>query len=176
MATLEKAFYSLAIILELFSGLACAEPGNYQVELIVFSQTLPTTESFEQTTSQIAWPPGLVELSSYKQPERTALDDSYAALSQNSCYKPIAHVAWIQPDGGGPLHIQSADSKLNGYLQMQREQNLQLTADLEFTPRRSHSADKASIYRLHEKRSIRPNELYYLDHPKFGLIVKVSPL
>ncbi|MGZ5051222.1 MAG: CsiV family protein [Methylobacter sp.] len=170
MTVLGKA--ALTVILGLFSGLAYAETGSYQIELIVFSQTSPNTESFEQTTSQIIWPPGLVELSNYKQPEHTTLDDSYAVLSQNSSYKPIAHVAWIQPDSGAPLHIQSADGKLNGYLQMQREQNLQLTVDLELGPYRG----KTSIYRLNEKRHVKPNELYYLDHPKFGIIVKASPL
>jgi hypothetical protein len=30
------------------------------------------------------------------------------------------------------------------------------------------------IYRLTEKRSIKLNEVYYLDHPKFAVIAKIS--
>jgi hypothetical protein len=31
------------------------------------------------------------------------------------------------------------------------------------------------LYHLHESRRMRSNELHYLDHPKLGLIVKVTP-
>jgi len=118
----------------------------------------------------------LTELSAYKKPDSTMLGDSYAALAKDSTYKPIMHVAWIQPVGTGgssaPVRIQDNDGKLNGYLQIEQGQGLQLAIDLELA---TNSSNGSIIYRLNEKRLIKLNDVHYLDHPKFGVIAKVSP-
>jgi len=180
MTMLKIMACSLAAILGLFSGPVLAEGGSYQIELIIFSQAMPNTEQFEQPASQINWPSDLTELSAYSKPDATILDDSYAALSKDSAYRPILHVSWIQPTGEGglsaPVHIQSADGKLNGYLQMQHEQSLQMAVDLEYASNQSDSSGNSIIYRLNEKRPIKSNEIYYLDHPKLGVIAKISAL
>lgn len=174
MTMLKIMVYSLAAML--FCSPVLAENGAYQIELIVFLQAMPNTEVFEQTASQIKWPSGLTELSSYKKPDSTALDDSYAALSKDSTYRPILHIAWIQPTENGPVRIQGADGKLNGYFQMQHKQGLLMTVDLELTSNQNDDSGNAIIYRLNEQRPIKFNEVYYLDHPKFGVIAKISPL
>ncbi|MDO9049601.1 MAG: CsiV family protein [Methylobacter sp.] len=170
--------YSLAAML--FCSPVLAENGAYQIELIVFLQAMPNTDVFEQAASQIKWPSDLTELSAYKKPDTTTLDDSYAALAKDSTYQPVLHVAWVQPVGerglSAPVHIQSADGKLNGYLQIQHEQGLQMTVDLELTSDSGDGFSKTVVYRLNEKRPIKLNEVYYLDHPKFGVITKISPL
>jgi hypothetical protein len=175
MTMLKIMAYSLAAML--FCSPALAENSAYQIELMVFSQAMPTTEVFEQTTSEISWPSGLTELSAYNKPDATTLDNSYAAIAKDSAYRPIMHVAWVQPKAAGelsaPVHIQDPDGKLNGYLQIQQGQGLQLAVDLELT---ASSGDGSVIYRLNEKRAIKLNDVYYLDHPKFGVVVKVSPL
>ncbi len=159
---------SLAALLGLFNSTVLAEGGAYQIELIVFSQAMPNTEVFEQTASQINWPSDVTELETYKKPEATALDDSYAAIAKDAAYQPILHVAWIQQAGSVPVHIQSSDGKLNGYVQLQQGQ---LSVDLELA-----SNPGEMIYRLTEKRPIKLDEVYYLDHPKFGVVAKMSPL
>jgi hypothetical protein len=172
--------YGLAVMLWLYSGLALAEGTEYQVEVIIFSQAMPNTEVFDQTVSQITLPSDLTELSAYKKPENTTLDDSYAALSRDSAYQPISHIAWIQSLGdagqSAPVHIQSMKSRLNGYIQMQRVQGLQMTVDLEFSSNQDNNSGDSLVYRLNEKRPIKLNEVYYFDHPKFGVIVKVIGL
>lgn len=165
---------SLVAMLGFFSSPVLAEGGAYQIELIVFTQSMPTTEVFEQAI-QTTQPPDLTELSAYKKPDTTTLDDSYKVVSKDPAYKPILHVAWIQPvvgEGGlsAPVHIQGAEGKLNGYVQMQQGQGLQMMVDLELT------VDGLVVYRLNEKRPIKLNEVYYLDHPKFGVVAKISPL
>lgn len=180
MKLIKLMVYCLAATLGFFSNHLLAESGAYQIELIVFSQTMPNTEEFKQTASQLKLPTALTELSAYKKPDNTTLDDSYAALSKDPTYQPILHIAWIQPTGEGalnaPIHIQSADGKLNGYIQLQHNQSLQMTVDLELTSNSSSESNATLIYRLNEKRPIKLNEVYYLDHPKFGVIAKVSPL
>ncbi|MGZ4969081.1 MAG: CsiV family protein [Methylobacter sp.] len=181
MTILKIMVCSFAAILALLGGPVLAEGGPYQIELIVFTQAMPTTEVFEPTTQPTQWPSDLTELSAYKKPDATTLDDSYAALSKNSAYKPILHVAWIQPvvgEGGisAPVHIQSADGKLNGYVQMQHGQGLQMMVDLELAANSGDGSGKALLYRLNEKRLMKLNEVYYLDHPKFGVVAKISSL
>jgi hypothetical protein len=172
--------YSLAAILGLFSSNLFAEDNAYQVELIVFLQAMPNTEVFDQTDSRINWPTTLTELSAYKKADNMTLNEGYAALSKDSAYRPILHAAWIQSAGEGslsaPVHIQSADGKLNGYLQMQHGQSLQMVVDLEYASNQSDSSGNTIIYRLNEKRPVKLNEVYYLDHPKFGVIAKMSAL
>jgi len=170
--------YSLAAMLGLFNGNLLAEGNTYQIELIVFSQAMSNTEVFDQTESRIKWPATLTELSAYKQADNMTLNDSLAALSKDSVYRLMLHISWIQPAGDvvAPVHIQTADGKLNGYLQMQHEQSLQMTVDLEYLSNQSDSSGKTIIYRLNEKRPIKLNEIYYLDHPKLGVIAKISAL
>lgn len=174
------AAYGLIVTLGFFSSLALAEGDAYQIEVIIFSQAMPNTEEFDQTVSQITLPSGLTELSAYKKPENTTLDESYAALSRDSTYQPLSHIAWIQPLGdtgqSAPVHIESMNSRLNGYIQVQRGQGLQITVDLELTSNTGDNSGESLVYRLNERRPIKPNEVYYLDHPKFGAIVKVTGL
>lgn len=176
MTILKIAIYSLATILGFFSPPLSAEGGAYQIELMVFSQTMPTTEVFEQAARPTQWPPDLTELSAYKKPDSTTLDDSYAVLSKDSSYLPILYIAWIQSVGDGglsaPVHIQNTDGKLNGYVQIQQGQNLQMAVNFELTS----NSEKTVAYRLNETRLIKPHEVYYLDHPKFGVIAKINPL
>jgi len=195
MTMLKIMVCSLAAMLGFFSAPVVAEGRAYRIELIVFLQAMPNTEVFEQAVSQIQWPSGLTELSSYKQAETTDLDDSYAALAREPGYRPILHVAWVQQVGEGglsaPVHIQGGDAKLDGYLQIQGDPGLHMAVDLELVAdsedgvsKSSASADapyrasvgKTVIYRLNEKRSVKLNELYYLDHPTFGVIAKISSL
>ncbi|MGZ8165898.1 MAG: CsiV family protein [Methylobacter sp.] len=177
--------YSLAALLTIFSTNLLAEASEYQIELIVFAQTMPDSEVFEQRESQIKWPAALTELPDYKQSSNMMLKDSYAALSKTPAYRPILHVAWIQAIGeessGAPVHIKSTEGKLNGYFQLQSGKAVQLIVDMEYTPGQSDGSGNSFypdsiIYRLNEKRSIQLNEVYYLDHPKFGVITKIKPL
>jgi hypothetical protein len=62
-----------SLMIAIFSQSVCAEGGKYQVELLVFSQSLPTTEVFDQTESKIQWPTALTELSTLQQTDNKAL-------------------------------------------------------------------------------------------------------
>jgi hypothetical protein len=170
--------YCLAMLLNFFSGQVFAEGNDYQIELMIFAQNMPNSEVFEQTESQIKWPADLTELSVYKKADTMSLANAYAALSKDPVYKPVMHVAWLQTIAEGalssPVHIQGGEGALNGFVRIQRGQTLQLMVDLEYVPDQVGSA--ALIYRLNENRRIKLDEIHYLDHPKFGVVAKVSRL
>jgi hypothetical protein len=102
--------------------------------------------------------------------------NGFTIRKPSSKTKPFCMSLEYKIEGGlnAPVHIHSADGKLNGYVQMQQGQGLQMMVDLEFTPNLDSDTGKSVVYRLNEKRSIKLNEVYYLDHPKFGVVAKIS--
>ena len=134
------------------SLIAKAESGMYQIELLVFSQSLPTTEVFDQTISKIQWPTALTELSAYQQIGNKALKDDVSALFQDVVYQPIAYYSWLQSTGLGnvilPVHIQSADGKLDGFIQLRNAQPIELIVDLEQKSAQADRTGKPYLYRF----------------------------
>jgi len=157
-----------------------AEDRSYQIELIVFTQDFPNTELFEQTTSKIDWPAGVTEISDQKRATNTTLDESFSLLSKDPNYRVIKYASWIQTlaegGAGAPVRIRSVDGQLNGYLQLLQEQTLKVSVDFEYPSGRSDSHGDIVLYRLHEKRQVKLDDIYYLDHPRVGAIVKVTGL
>lgn len=167
-----------AVLLMLFSSFLSAASGNFQIEVIIFSQNFPNSEVFDQVSSKVEWPANLTELAAYPNADHKMLEESLAALSKNSAYQPMLHSAWLQSvdenSPGSPVHIQSADGKINGYVQLHRGRTLQLIVDVEFSPGPSDEAAESFIYRINEKRQFQLNDVNYLDHPKFGVITKIT--
>jgi hypothetical protein len=168
----------LSLIIALVSPFTKAESAKYQIELLVFSQGLPTTQVFEQTESRIKWPTALAELSAYQQADNKVLKEGASILFKEATYQPIAHFSWLQSTGLGsvvlPVHVQSADGKLDGYIQLRNAQPLELIVDIEQKSVQTDRTGKPYLFRLHEKRPIKLNEIQYLDHAKVGVLVRVN--
>jgi hypothetical protein len=143
----------------------------YKIEMIVFAQHDETNEVFDQYQSRIQWPATIRNLSDYS-PATKSLTGIWAKLQASPSYRPILHVAWVQRVGanrlGAAVKIQSPSPHIKGYFRIQRGNLLHLIADIEYQP-------EDVIYRIQEKRRFKLNEIHYLDHPRFGLIVRVSP-
>lgn len=161
----------LAVLLFCFNSLAYAEQRWLQVELIVFQQQAPTSELFEQTATEIA------PVNRYAQAKasKKTLQNTYNKLRRSDAYRPFYYQSWRISVASNsvslPIDVSEPDIDLNGWIKIQREYLLHVIVDLEFSP--TESADV--IYGLNEKRRVLLNEVHYLDHPKFGAIVKVSP-
>ena len=116
----------------------------------------------------------------------------YNNLGQSTEYTPKLHFAWIEPVQknrfGRAVHI--SRDKVNGFVRLQRGHYLHVTVDFNMADDigrdaipfledvSSGSLDNVSeaVYHLKERRRILLEEIHYFDHPKFGLIVKVSLL
>jgi Peptidoglycan-binding protein, CsiV len=172
-----RLFLVLGII---YSGLLLAEPVNYQIEVVVFLQNWPNTEVSEETSSQIEWPANLSELSTYTKANSLMLTDNVTALAKNSAYQPVFHSGWNQTveenSASIPVHIQSPDGMINGFVQMQRGRNLHLTVSFEYKSGNTDDTGSNLVYRFNEKRQFQLNDIQYFDHPKFGVITKISPI
>jgi len=169
-----------SLVMGLFSGLVWAEDRAYQVELIVFTQNFPNTELFDQTESKITWPTGITEISDQQRATNITLDESLSLLSKSPNYRVIKYASWVQKltavSAGVPVRIRSTDGQLHGYLQLLQEQTLRVNVELEYPAGLSDNLGNMILYRLNENRPVKLGDIYYLDHPRIGAIVKVTGL
>jgi hypothetical protein len=161
----------ILLLLSFLCGNVFADSRSYKIEMLIFSQELPNTETFDQTESMIEWPRRLSDRSAYTA-VNSSLGDSYSRLNSSDNYQPIMHVAWVQSVQsnryGRGVKISNPAGTINGYFQLQRGHLVHMIADLEYS-------DGSAVYRISEKRRFKLKETHYLDHPKFGVLVRVSP-
>jgi hypothetical protein len=191
-------YFSIAFLF-IFSTCAYAEAQWCRVELIVFAQNGKSSEAFDQDASRIEWPGDLRELAETPLPLADlkqlpqayvplpsadwTLTAAYQTLQLQGGYRPLLHGAWVQPlaigQAAAALHVRAAGAAgdreiVSGFIRVESADALYLSADLEYAP--GAQDDGGIIYRLHERRRFGLDEVHYLDHPKFGLIVRVSAL
>jgi len=177
MKTIKKLL--VLLVFTLVSINLYADERLYKIEVIVFSQNSADTEVFEQTETKIDWPKRVVARSSYKKvdPEYMMLNDSFAKLARGKNYYPLMHVAWVQAvesnRSSTAVQITNPQGTLDGFFRLQRGNLIHMIADIEYSP---DLYEGSVIYRLNEKRRFKLNETHYLDHPKFGIIARVSPV
>ncbi|WP_031435123.1 CsiV family protein [Methylomarinum vadi] len=175
---MEKYFFTglIGLWLAVFSAAGLADSKAFKIEVVVFAQDQPTSEVLDQLESEIDWPRRLADLNNYPQvdPQYISLNGISAKLRRTAGYRPLLHVAWTQEvpadSIGTAVQLQNPSGSLNGFIRIQRGHYLYLIADMEYNPTGS------LYYRLDEKRRIKLNEIHYLDHPKFGIIARVTPL
>lgn len=159
----------------------------FHVEIIVFKQYANTNEQFTQNESKISWPSRSARVSSSQYPlsqlrqapvayaavnaAGRMLNDSYGSLRRSSAYSPLVHLSWVQPVGANRISeaVRIQSGALNGLIKIQRGNYLHILADFEYV-------QEGVFYRLKEKRRLKLNETHYLDHPRLGIIARISPL
>lgn len=152
---------------------------SYKIEIIVFTQDDVSTEVFEQIESHIEWPRKITNRSEFENVNTTdlSLKESYSKLAGDNGYQPLLYEAWIQKVKANSysraVKISNAERTIQGFFMLQRGHLIHMIADIEYSP---EMYEEPVIYRLNEKRRFKLNETHYLDHPKFGIVVKVSPI
>lgn len=168
------------IILILFCLNAHAAENQYNIELIIFSQEQPTTELFEEVESKIAWPRKVAKRSEYAdvKSEKLSLQASYSKLARGKGYHPIMYEAWTQKVNSNSysraIRIRNQEGTIDGFFMLQRGHLVHMIADIEYSP--NEYEEDSPIYRLNEKRRFKLNDTHYFDHPKFGILARVSPV
>ena len=136
-------------------------------------------------------------------PQDYVLDDLYARLKRLDAYRPLMRAAWVQPTiekdqtlpiklrrlGNPPLRLDgSVTLYLSRFLHLvvdlslEEKSPVRPSADRYFGDSRSNTRfglDPAYItpsvfYRIQEDRIVRNGELRYFDHPKFGVLAKIT--
>lgn len=104
-------------------------------------------------------------------------------LRNSARYRPLLHVGWVQPldsnDRSAAVHIftgmlenndkiSASQPLLDGTIAVRRNRYLHADVDLLYK--------KEVTARLTHSRRLRSNEVHYIDHPLFGVILSVSPI
>lgn len=180
----------IVIIMLCMSSMAMADDLDlataYQVEIIAFhhrSQVEPTAQE------NFIHYPGIPDTSHAQtllpyddeQPLYTLLPDNKFRLKKEASqllksanYDILFHYAWMQTIGNSkPLHLSSSPNKtpensnvLDGTIKVTKGLYYYLNIDLLFAPH----------YVLKQTRRIKKDEIHYIDHPRFGLLVQIHPI
>ena len=129
--------------------------------------------------------------------EDYALEDVLEEMERLDVYQPLMHFGWTQPtrpeEDTEALELQSLampPEGLSGDLTLYLSRYLHLVVDLQLDEAESTTPDYVFgdydlrnydepdsypvRYRISENRIIRNGELRYFDHPKFGVLAKIT--
>lgn len=170
---------------------AAATSGNvYDIEVVVFENHLPDLEGGESwknepdksANSDIAEAVNVGEIPS---PD-SSLAAAATALEKSGRHHVLAYLRWQQSaeakSVSKPVKISSADGKLDGALRFYLSRYLLVDLNLALQEAENGGISSGTgketppLYRLSEYRRVKLLETHYFDHPKFGALLRVSPI
>ena len=126
-------------------------------------------------------------------PEELTLQAAYAQLERLSAYEPLAHGGWVQdglPEGeAAPFNLAYLGvSNPAGTIKLHLSRFLHLTLNLDYrragqesfavrgpNPFALGEVELQPRYTISTQRRARSGELHYIDHPLFGVLLRVTP-
>ena len=110
------------------------------------------------------------------------------SLRLSSRFDLLTHRAWLQPltKQPRPVLLQTGEQfgdefEIDGTLSFSRTRFLHVKSDLWFTQFTTMSSQLVDSYipihshRLQHTRRMRSNELHFIDHPFFGILIEITP-
>jgi len=165
------------------------EPRRYTVEMIVFTYAQDIGSGGEVF---VADPPAnaaaVLPDNRFSRLRRSdfTMGDIRARLNRLDAYRPVMHFGWTQTtypaEQTRSIRLSSLTTPaagFNGTVKLYLSRFLHLVVDLQMDTEAERlaetSAPAATVsYRIQEDRIFRSGELRYFDHPKFGVLAKVS--
>lgn len=187
-----KQLFLIVILVSVpgMSAHAAAPSTNvYDIEVVVFENRLPDLEGGELWDRDPDKSASADMKDAVSVGEIPAADSSLSAtataLESSGRHHVLAHLHWQQSveakSVSKPVKVVSADGALDGALRFYSSRFLLL--DVNLTLREAVSGGVtagaeqiAPVYRLTEARRVKSSETYYFDHPKFGALVRISPV
>ncbi len=178
---------SLVLVLLLLPAWAGAQT-PYQVEMIVFATTDAATRETER------WPrdAGQPDTSSATRlgadalisPGNGSLAADWDRLDTSGRYRPLAYFRWRQSAGhaGSPSRAlvesptragKNGPPEVLGTVAIVEGDGTEVDVDLVFSEK-GKGDDTVSGYRLRERRHLKTDELHYLDHAVFGVLIQIT--
>ena len=179
----------LVLMLAVTLPVSAAQPPTYDVEIVIFSHKTPGNHGEQwsvpvtDNTSQGFFPDNEfaeLDASAYQ------LNNISYGLRHSKGYAVLFHKAWRQVAYDRnravayPIHSGTGNGRYNieGAVKLVRERYLHLDVDLLLKSIQGNyeiPPANAPVFQLREKRRIKSNTVHYFDHPRFGMVVNVSP-
>lgn len=179
-------------LLALFAlAFACAAqaaaPGTstslYNVEVLVFENRMPGLEGGELWAQDKVRP--LPDEASNPlvpgQPEdpESILTRAAEELGKDGSYRVLLHGYWQQSaeakSDTKPIRLATADGALNGLFRFYLARFLHVDVNLQLSQPGATPEAPPLVVRLREHRRIRTQDVHYFDHPRFGMLVRITP-
>lgn len=169
---------------------APAATNSYEIEIVVFENRLSSLEGGEIWARGPDKPAATVKDDSItagqKPPEDSALSAATAALEKSGRHHVLAHLRWRQTaeakSVSKPVNISNTAGGLDGSLRFYLSRFLIVEMNLALREMQGGgmlggaAENGRVVYRLNEPRRIKVSETHYFDHPKFGALVRVTPV
>lgn len=168
-------------------GLATANSPFYQIDMIVFTH-LQLPSSMESSESTLLAPDTtnaipLVNTASNAKtpyhalpPSASQLRDEYWALNRKPQYQILFRYTWLQPaNNQRPIALSQINAggwNVEGTLTIKQSNYYLIDTKLLFSAPNS----KQSAFIFSQKQRLKPNVVYYLDHPRAGMLLKIHPI
>lgn len=166
-------------------GLTQTHP-RYQVDMIVFTHLQPATPSSVQTTSDLHLVPNMTHAIPLKNDHQTTalpyhtlpisasqLRNEYWALNRKPDYQILFHYTWLQPSNNQKAialpQSNGHDWNVEGTLRIRQSNYYLFDTDLLFSA--PNNTQPAFVFS--KKQRLKPEVVYYLDHPQAGMLIKI---
>lgn len=168
-----------------FSALANPESTLYQVDLIVFAHSPNINDKAEESLNPLLIPNTSQAIPLQYNPNDKAsayqlLSSSFShlrkehwALKHRTQYQVLGHYSWMQPMNNQrpvalpPIHQDGWN--VEGTLRIRQSHYYLLDTEFVFKTDDKHQAP----FLFAQKQRLKENVVYYLDHPKAGMLIKV---
>ena len=161
---------------------------TYDVEVLVFENMLPELEGGELWTRDAAAEPSKVDVTGailvdQLVPAESVLATAASTLQRSGTYRVLTHRRWRQTaeekSATRPVRLRNPDGQLDGTLRFYVSRFLHVDVDLllqEQTAVIDQSAVFGVDYRLTEHRRVKTMDINYFDHPKLGVLMRITPV
>ncbi|MFQ6022879.1 MAG: CsiV family protein [Acidiferrobacterales bacterium] len=169
-------------------------PELYELEILIFQTNLSYLEGEELWTQDVVDTklPGIakaVNVGNIPTPD-SKLSKAAITLEADGNYRVLVHRRWQQEakprSEADWVHIRTLTTgqpELEGTLRFYQGRYLHVNIELLFRESNLRSLALVSaedsvprVYRISEHRRIRGRDVNYVDHPKFGALVQVTPV
>lgn len=179
-----KRILTLIACLFVASTAAAPAPTSYDIEVVVFENRLPQLEGNELWLQDVsATAPDLATAVDITDavPTDSSLTNAVSALQRDGSYKVLVHQRWRQSaeekSAAKAVRLRNPDGQLEGVLRFYMSRFLHVDVDLllrDQTAVVNQSAVMGLNYRLTEHRRVKTQEMNYFDHPKLGMLLRIT--
>jgi hypothetical protein len=180
-------FVVRCLLFLLFTNVAFAVDDPIQVEIIVFENTdkknvisetwgnysgeLEHKHALDLATTDLVLPE-----------ENLQLIEEVLKIKKSRNHRLLLHTGWKHPVSGeqrqGPVYVTSNNVEsvwdIEGLVGIKSQQSL-YQVQIDFIMKTPLTADKFQDFRLVRTVKVHQKELYYFDHPMFGILLSVMP-
>lgn len=155
---------------------------NYEIEVLVFETRLPEFEGSELWT-RTGQPTDPSAITVESAPPSADFSATMNSMRTDGRYRVLLHKRWTQSaeskSTGPAVQLTTPENDVTGTIKFYLARFLHVELNVLYQPQTGAiggAENAATGYLISEQRRVKSNDLNYFDHPKFGVLLRVSPV